>query len=1421
MFVVIAFAGDALVCVFVDSKQEPSKDPGSIGPEQGLAGLLRAPSQGEFGSPGSPDNIKSSMSISRDDYEPSLSRSLPPGSHRSGSSRADNAPYFLKALYAALCLVCCDTNDLTAHAALSAGEMGIATLGGTSDEWTYLLNGPCIAELCCIDDAKSKEVVITPILYNMLKTLDSSAPNPNARQLTRITDDPNGSGGHSGVLTTSQTPAVDGSLTPAGTTYNGAGGTNTYADGTSTFGGANPSNGGITGTFGGDLKSYDDKVLADVLYTTEGVPSGAVQPGIMPMGQATASSGVISGEQSPSPDKPRGYNWDRIDFEQSNITCLPSGNYLIKSLHVSACVDHVHRSSKYGGNAKFVMPNKCNAPNQLRMVDRVAPLQMLAKRYDKHEDSLDITENVAKLTPFVPLTITSDDDGSEIPTISVNPELREVTTVFVNLNSYDKDLNADPITLQPFFLLCQEALLEVDGFLRQFLVDDKGCVLIAMWGVPSFTYPNNGSRAVYFARKLKNTTNAANMKVSIGITTGNVYCGTIGSIIRRDYVAIGHTVNMSARLMGKAKGRILVDTTTYQLLPIASRDELTQGEELQLKGTVGVTRPWVAEYVGMDLAVGFDLEGEDVTGDEPLVKTDIGRMLRIALDEMQSTEQMSTQRAAISAEAAVGRMGLNRMNSNEMTSTPVKGRNLSLRPSMNPNSQSAAGAMGIAAANATGSFTGIPGSAVSSYVPVSYVSYGSELAAAPRRGLSIRPSRGVTADEAAKFGGLGPTHVTTPVDKGKVTFIVVNGGSGMGKTNVAKFFRYGAKRRLLRHIYIQLHLGDESTPHKLLKMLVVQLIGESFFVGEEKQINVIQYLLKTSFPDIDTDDLHFLLTNVSEALDLKWNEESISRSLEGGGPGRKKRRNPADGTKIGANTYVGRTEEKPKSRKLSMFGGAAAGVGAEKVGAEKPPKNRNQSMFGNGGIMGLLRGSISESTPSPPGGSSSGGIAAPPGSTRGGPSGAGGVDVAGAMAAAALNAERADYSPPGPKQNSLKTGGPPSMKNRTGSVFAPIGSFFFGNKEPSVDEADASWGAERSLSVSVNSYSRHRNPSRSSYSVLTPVATVNVVLCTLLAQKKTVIIVDDAHHADEMSLKELFGLFGKKLALTVLLTENQAAGITITTGGGMQAGGSERRVSGASLSQRRGTRMTVHTDGDGSTSPVARDGSMRMGMAAMGGSMRGIAGVSVRPMSPNSGSERRISAGGGMPTRGVSNSISTGVNKFTQLKAHPDCTSVVLTKLDMSEVNTLLVSHFKENSTALPDTLAQTVLDASSGNPFWCNTIANHIKDKGVENFSETLNDATLEESSVSKNPLSVLILCRLDSLPSGAQLLLKNACVIGEQVSRAELESVSPISVQAHIDDYLQLLVASGFIYNIDIDYYAFYNQIIRKAIMEIIPPR
>lgn len=91
---------------------------------------------------------------------------------------------------------------------------------------------------------------------------------------------------------------------------------------------------------------------------------------------------------------------------------------------------------------------------------------------------------------------------------------------------------------------------------------------IAMWGVPSFTHANNCSRGLACAVLMSLRVRSVDHACSIGLTTGIVYCGAVGSFNRQDYVGIGDTVNLAARLMAKAEGT--VNTFFYMSIHVYS-----------------------------------------------------------------------------------------------------------------------------------------------------------------------------------------------------------------------------------------------------------------------------------------------------------------------------------------------------------------------------------------------------------------------------------------------------------------------------------------------------------------------------------------------------------------------------------------------------------------------------------------------------------------------------------------------------------------------------------------------------------------------------------------------------------------------------------------------------------------------------------
>jgi len=88
------------------------------------------------------------------------------------------------------------------------------------------------------------------------------------------------------------------------------------------------------------------------------------------------------------------------------------------------------------------------------------------------------------------------------------------------------------------------------GNLRQFIVDDKGIVLIFNFGLFHAVFKNMASAAVTFANKLSGRlARTLLVCVRVGISFGRGYCGVVGSPRRHEFSIMGSSVNLAARLM--------------------------------------------------------------------------------------------------------------------------------------------------------------------------------------------------------------------------------------------------------------------------------------------------------------------------------------------------------------------------------------------------------------------------------------------------------------------------------------------------------------------------------------------------------------------------------------------------------------------------------------------------------------------------------------------------------------------------------------------------------------------------------------------------------------------------------------------------------------------------------------------------------
>jgi adenylate cyclase len=71
--------------------------------------------------------------------------------------------------------------------------------------------------------------------------------------------------------------------------------------------------------------------------------------------------------------------------------------------------------------------------------------------------------------------------------------------------------------------------------------------------------------------------------MGIGISTGEVIAGELGSTVRSDFTAIGRAMNLGSRLCGVARaGEICISATTYE--QIRSQVVVQPGDDVTLKG---------------------------------------------------------------------------------------------------------------------------------------------------------------------------------------------------------------------------------------------------------------------------------------------------------------------------------------------------------------------------------------------------------------------------------------------------------------------------------------------------------------------------------------------------------------------------------------------------------------------------------------------------------------------------------------------------------------------------------------------------------------------------------------------------------------------------------------------------------------------
>jgi adenylate cyclase len=180
--------------------------------------------------------------------------------------------------------------------------------------------------------------------------------------------------------------------------------------------------------------------------------------------------------------------------------------------------------------------------------------------------------------------------------LELGGEARDVTVLFVDIvgSTAFAESNPPPVVVSRVNELFQIVFDEVStsgGWINKF--EGDGCLCV--FGAPS-VLPGHQALGLGAARSLGRRLESAGLEVGIGVSSGDVVAGNIGSVERFEYTVMGRPVNQAARLTEAAKGvpgRVLATRRTVD----AAGDEGERWEaagDLDLKGlgqALPVSRP--------------------------------------------------------------------------------------------------------------------------------------------------------------------------------------------------------------------------------------------------------------------------------------------------------------------------------------------------------------------------------------------------------------------------------------------------------------------------------------------------------------------------------------------------------------------------------------------------------------------------------------------------------------------------------------------------------------------------------------------------------------------------------------------------------------------------------------------------------------
>lgn len=245
---------------------------------------------------------------------------------------------------------------------------------------------------------------------------------------------------------------------------------------------------------------------------------------------------------------------------------------IILSKRISRPIEELTAGIRRVSQRDFDHPVQVKARNEIGDLAMTFNL-MIEKMKDYREEIKKETHIRDYLQRYLPPQLVTQLVYAEETMLNAETPLREVTVLFVDITGFTSITESLPphVTaayLNRFFSITTDIIFKYGGTIDKFIGD---CVM-AFFGAP-YTQPNFEEQAILAASEIVKYLRSQEevfkkeyghgIRVRVGIATGEVIVGNIGSYRRLDYTAIGNPVNLASRLQNLANpNEILIDEFT-------------------------------------------------------------------------------------------------------------------------------------------------------------------------------------------------------------------------------------------------------------------------------------------------------------------------------------------------------------------------------------------------------------------------------------------------------------------------------------------------------------------------------------------------------------------------------------------------------------------------------------------------------------------------------------------------------------------------------------------------------------------------------------------------------------------------------------------------------------------------------------------